>query len=120
MAIKFDIGDLERELATLISRADLKHVAFVVPLAPGMRDMASRALAEGPPFEPGDAGVDFHQVLLTDDEAVFVFGLEHGPESLERVLASEDFWSVVSWWEHIAAGRPRLAEVAYEWRATPR
>jgi hypothetical protein len=117
MTIKFDIGEMEHELAQLTSRHDLKHVAFVVPLAPGKRAMAAAALAEGPPFDPEDAGIGFHQVLLTDQEAVFVFGLEKGAESLERILARDDFWAVVGWWEHVAGGRPRLAEVAYEWRA---
>lgn len=117
MATTFDISDLAHDLAKLTARHDLKHVAFVVPLAAGMRDMASRAVAEGPPFAPPDAGIDFHQVLLTDYEAIFVFGLKDGPATLERILAAEDFWNVVGWWEHVAAGRPRLAEVAFEWHA---
>lgn len=79
----------------------------MVPLAPGKREMAYEAIAEGPPFDPRAVGIDFHQVLLTDREAIFIFGVTKGPESLERILASEDFWSVASWWEH----------VAYEWRA---
>jgi hypothetical protein len=117
MSIKFDIGELEHELGALTSRSDLEHIAFVVPLARGMREMAAAALAEGPPFDPEEAGIRFHQVLLTDQEAVFVFGLENGPASLERILARDDFWAVVGWWEHVAGGRPRLAEVAYEWPA---
>ena len=116
MTTKFDISELEHELAKLTPRHDPKHIAFVVPIDPELRGMALAALAEGPPFDPADVGVDFHQVLLSGNEAIFVFGLEEGPASLERILAREDFWSVVSWWEHIAAGRPRIAEVAYEWR----
>ena len=80
--------------------------------------MARDAIAEGPPFEPRAVGLTFHEVLLTDSETIFVFGLEHGAESLERILADEDFWSVVRWWETVADGRPRLAEVVFEWRAT--
>jgi hypothetical protein len=49
---------------------------------------------------------------------VFVFGLDDGPATLERILAHEDFWSVVGWWEHVAADMPRIADVAYEWRAS--
>jgi len=117
MSTRFDIGELGHELAALAARHDLKHVAVVVPLAPGTREMAFDAIAEGPPFDPREVGIDFHQVLLTDREAIFVFGLTAGVETLERILASEDLWSVVSWWERIAGGRPQVAHVAYEWRA---
>lgn len=118
MSTKFDIGDLEHELAALVSHPHLKHLAFVMPLAPGMRDMAREAVAEGPPFEPRDFGIVFHQVLLTDREAIFVFGLDDGAASLERILASDDFWVTVRWWETVANGRPQLAEMAYEWHAS--
>lgn len=117
MSTTFDIGELERELARLAARPDRSHLAVVVPIAPGMRELASAAIAEGPPFDPRAAGIDFHQVLLTDREAIFVFGLAPGEDHLERLLASEDLWAVVHWWERIADGPPQLAQVAYEWRA---
>jgi hypothetical protein len=117
MSTRFDISQLSHELTALAAHHDVKHLAVIVPLAPGTREMAYDAIAEGPPFDPRAVGIDFHQVLLTDTEAIFVFGLTAGAETLERILASEDFWSVVGWWERIADGRPRLAHVAYEWRA---
>jgi hypothetical protein len=117
MATKFDIGEFEHELSELSARPHLEHLAVVVPLAPGMRELASRAIAEGPPFDPVTVGLTSHQVLLTDREAVFVFGLAHGPGTLERILADDDFWSVVHWWEQIAGDRPQIAEVAYTWAA---
>ena len=119
MSTKFDIGDLEHELAALASRPHLSRIAIVVPIAPGMRELASAAIAEGPPFDPTTVGVESHQVLLSDREAIFIFGLEGGPEILERVLASDDFWATVQFWERIADGRPKLADVVYEWHANP-
>jgi hypothetical protein len=117
MSTTFDIGEVEHELAALASHPNLKHIALVVPLAPGMREMARAAVAEGPPFDPRDVGIVFHHVLLTDHEAIFVFGLDDGVASLERILASDDFWVTVGWWETVASGRPQLAEMAYEWHA---
>jgi hypothetical protein len=46
---------------------------------------------------------------------VFVFEVADGAEELDAILSSEDFWSVVGWWEHIAVGQPRLGVVAYAW-----
>lgn len=117
MSTNFDISELEHELAALSRRPHLRRVAIVVPLAPGMRDMARSAIAEGPPFDPDEVGVDFHEVLLTERDAIFVFGLRDGPAGLERILASDDFWSVVRWWERVAGGRPYVADVAYDWHA---
>jgi hypothetical protein len=117
MTMRFDIGELEHELTALAAQHDPKHVAVIVPLAPGMREMASAAIAEGPPFEPGALGIVHHQILLTDEEAIFSFTLDQGAQTLERMLADEEFWGVVRWWERVAGGRPRLATVAYEWHA---
>jgi hypothetical protein len=117
MSVSFDIGDLDRELSALRSRRHLTKLVIVLPLAAGMRGMARDVLAEGPPFDPGSVGLSSHEVLLTDTEAVFIFGLAAGPETLERILADDDFWTVVSSWERIAGGRPRIAEVVYDWAA---
>jgi hypothetical protein len=77
--------------------------------------MTRAALAEGPPFDPGQVGLLTHEVILTSEEAVFVFEVADGAEELDAILSSEDFWSVVGWWEHIAVGQPRLGVVAYAW-----
>ena len=42
-------------------------------------------------------------------------GAEPADEHRAAILSSEDFWSVVGWWEHIAAGQPPLGVVAYAW-----
>lgn len=117
MSTTFDVAGVAHALDSLRTRPHLHKLALILPLEPGMRSVAREYLAEGPPFDPSRCGLDAHEVFLTDAEAIFVFGLPQGPQTLERILADEDFWSVVSSWEHIAAGPPRAAEVAYEWRA---
>jgi hypothetical protein len=117
MSTTFDVGELSHELEALLRRPHLHKLAIVLPLAPAMSEFAHDLLAEGPPFDPQRAGLDSHEVLLTPSEAIFVFGLPDGPATLERILADEDFWTVVSSWERVAAGRPRVAEVAFDWHA---
>jgi hypothetical protein len=117
MSTTFDVADVARELERLRGRPHLHKLAIVLPLDPGMRGVAREYLDEGPPFDPAAAGVDSHEVFLTDSEAIFVFGIPHGAQTLDRILADEEFWSVLSSWEHIAGGPPRAAEVAYDWHA---
>jgi len=117
MSTSFDVSELSHELAQLRSHPHLRTFAVVVPIAPERRELAQAAIAEGPPFDPAAAGLARHEILLTGDEAIFLFELADGADSIERILASEDFWSVVPWWEDIAIGRPRLAASTYAWIA---
>jgi hypothetical protein len=117
MTASFDVGELHHALGTLLSRPHLRKLALVLPLAPGARDFVEALVSEGPPFDLRRAGLTAHEVFLTDSEAIFVFELAKGPETLERILAEEDFWTVVQAWEHVAAGSPRPAFVAFDWRA---
>jgi hypothetical protein len=115
MPISFDIAQLSGELAALRAHPHARTVAVVVPIDPQRAEMTRAALAEGPPFDLSAVGLARHEVILTSDEAVFVFDLSDGVNDLDAILASEEFWSVVSWWEHIATGQPRLGVVAYSW-----
>lgn len=115
MSMTFDIAGVAHELDRLLGNPHLHKLAIVLPLGLGKRDVARDYLDEGPPFDLRAAGVDAHEVFLTEEEVIFVFGVPEGPQTLERILADEDFWSVVSSWEHIAGGPPRPASVAYDW-----
>ena len=119
MSMTYDIAAVARDLDRILANPHIHKLAIVLPLDIGKRDVAREYLDEGPPFDLRAAGVDAHEVFLTDEEAIFVFGVPNGPQTLERILADEEFWSVVSSWEHIAAGPPRLAHVAYDWHARP-
>jgi hypothetical protein len=115
MTISFDVAQLSAELAALRSHPHARKVAIVVPIDPDRAGMTRAAVAEGPPFDPATIGLVAHEVILTAAEAVFVFELGDGAEELEAILSSPEFWDVVGWWEHIAAGQPRLGAVAYSW-----
>jgi hypothetical protein len=117
MSTTFDIADVSKQFDHLRAHPHIRKFAVVLPLAAGMRDVAREFLSEGPPYDFEAAGIDSHEVVLSDEEAVFIFGTPEGPAALERILADEDFWAVVSSWEHIAAGPPRAAEIAFDWSA---
>lgn len=117
MAMTYDIAAVAHELDRLTANPHVHKLAIVLPLDVGKRATARAYLDEGPPFDLRAAGVDTHEVFLTDEEAIFVFGVPDGPSTLEAILADEEFWSVVASWEHIAAGPPRVASVAYDWHA---
>lgn len=116
MSMTFDIAAVAHELDRLEVNPHIHKLALVLPLDHGKRDVARAYLDEGPPFDLQTVGIDEHEVFLTDEEVIFVFGLPRGPQPLQAILSNEDFWSVVSAWEHIAAGPPRIASVAYDWR----
>ena len=115
MSTSFDVAGIAGQLDRLVANPHLRKLAIVLPLDGGKRAVAHDYLDEGPPFDLRSAGIDAHEVFLTDSEVIFVFGIPGGPAALERILADEEFWSVVSAWEHIAAGPPRLAHVAFDW-----
>jgi hypothetical protein len=115
MSTTFDIAGVAGQLDRLMANPHLHKLAIVLPLDAGKRAVARDYLEEGPPFDLRSAGVDAHEVFLTDSETIFVFGIPEGPATLERILADDELWSVVSSWEHITAGPPRLAHVAFDW-----
>ena len=93
-------------------------VVVVVPLRQGSESRARELAAAGPPFDPQQLPLESHELLLTSNEAIFVFESPSGapPESL---LDSLDIWSAAATWREIVAGPPRLASVAYFWRRPP-
>lgn len=108
---------LSEAMADLGAHGSKEHsIAVVLPLREGMREVAAEFLAEGPPFDPKQLGIVRHQVFLGESEVVFVFETEQSLTTLDKVLAEPDFWSLVSSWEHLTAGEPRLASTAFEWR----
>jgi hypothetical protein len=114
MSGKLDIRHLAEEAA--VHHPDrLRSVAVVVPIKEGAEEAVGDFLAEGPPFDPASLGLVRHRVFVTEREAVFVFESIGGLDSLERILAEPDFWTVLPGWEHVVAGEPRLACPFFDW-----
>jgi hypothetical protein len=111
------VGEIVEQLAALQAHPEAPLlIAVVVPLKLGSRDEVRRLLRRGPPFDPGQIpGLERHEVLLTDEEAIFLFESELGADALMPLLSDESFWRAAAAWRDHMAGPPRLAEDAYSW-----
>ena len=87
----------------------------VAPLRPAAREAARQLLAEGPPFDPHAAGLERHDVFVTDREVVFVFEGPDAKKKVEKIAGDPGVWRAAARWGEVLAGRPRIAESAYVW-----
>lgn len=111
-----------QELADRLAHLHLgapRKATVVVPLREGALERVRELVAHGPPFDPEEAELTRHELLLTDGEAIFVFEAE-SDEGLRALLVRVDLWAAAAQWSELVAGPPRLADSAYSWeRAAP-
>jgi hypothetical protein len=115
------ISELAEHLAALHlgEEPSLNRVVVVLPLKEGTHDRAAVVLEHGPPFDPERAGLDRHQVFLTDREAIFVFEAE-AADAVDRLVKDTTLWGAAATWKELVAGPPRVADEAFSWlRAHP-
>jgi hypothetical protein len=96
---------------------EAERLAVVARLRPGSRERARQILAEGAPYELGEAGFRRHSVFLAEEEVVFVF---EGPgiEGLVRELVVDPTSSAsFSVWGPLLEGTPVLAREEFYWEA---
>jgi hypothetical protein len=109
------LAEIAHRLGELTGRQDTRErEAVVVPLRPGSQTKAEALLAQGPPFDPADFGLERHEVFVTDSEVVFVFEGAAGVFS-ERLAAEQTVWKVAEAWRPLIAGPIRLGLQAYAW-----
>lgn len=101
-------------------RSAPRHATVVVPLKVGALAGVRELVSNGPPFDPATTALTRHQLLLTEQEAIFVFEAQT-EEGLALLLAQLDIWAAAVAWRDFVAGPPRLATAAYAWvRPEPR
>jgi hypothetical protein len=94
-----------------------ERVAVVAKLRPGSRERASQILAEGVPYELGEAGFRRHSVFLAEEAVVFLFE-GSGIEGLVRELVNDPTRSAAfSVWGPLLEGTPALAREEFYWEA---
>jgi hypothetical protein len=110
------ISELAEHLATLHLGEEqaLSRVVVVLPLKEGAQDRAAAVLEQGPPFDPKQAGLERHQVFITDREAIFVFEAD-AADAVDRLVKDMTLWGAAAAWKDLVAGPPRLAEEAFSW-----
>jgi hypothetical protein len=94
-----------------------ERLAVVARLRAGARERASQILAEGAPYELGEAGFQRHSVFLAEEAAIFVFE-GSGVEGLVSDLVNDPTRSAMfSVWGPLLEGTPELAREAFYWEA---
>jgi hypothetical protein len=91
--------------------------AVVLPLKRGAGAHAKRLLAKGLPFDPEAAGLESHEILVSDDEVVFVFEAS-GQHVRDQLVAEASAWTAGGAWKDLVAAAPRFAETAFASRRT--
>ena len=96
-----------------------RKATVVVPLREGAFEQVQELVSHGPPFDPGETALPRHELLLTPDEAVFIFEAEN-EEGLRLLLGQVELWAAAAVWGELVAGPPRLADSAYSWERPDR
>ena len=111
-----DAGILQELVGRLasLSMAPPRRATVVLPLAEGAVERVRELVRQGPPFHPAETSLTRHKLLLTPQEAIFIFEARTA-EGLRTLLSALDVWAAAATWRDLVAGPPRLAEVAYAW-----
>ena len=107
------VQELVDRLAELRAGAP-RTATVVVPLKEGAIGRARELVARARRSIPADTPLIRHELLLTPQEAIFVFEAE-AEDGLRALLGQLDIWAAAAAWRELVAGPPRLAEVAYAW-----
>ena len=98
----------------------LEQAAVVVPLRKRALERVRELVAQGPPVDLVEAGLEQHYVFLSEREAVFVFDGPDVCETVGRLLREPALWRLSAEWAACIAGRPRLAEAGFAWLRSSR
>ena len=95
----------------------MHSVAIIARLKTGAEQQATELLAQGPPFDPDEIGLQRHVAYVCGDEVVFVFE-GSSPEGEMLTLSAEDptIARAAEAWAECLNGRPRLARSAFSWK----
>ena len=94
----------------------MSTIVVVAPLKYGSYAEAKALVQTGPPFDPERTPLVRHEVYLTGNEAVFVFEGSDARLAVQDLIGDTSVWSAALAWRRHLAGRPRVAELAFEWR----
>jgi hypothetical protein len=97
----------------------MEQLAIVARLKPGAEPRAAELIANGPPFDPTESGLDGHTVYLSADEVVFVFEGHEVEWIVDRLVDDPVHWLVgeaLERWRPLLDDQPRIARPVYVWR----
>jgi hypothetical protein len=111
------LGELNQLLATAIASEQPQLVGIVVPLRKRALADAAALIEQGPMFDLEALGIERHEVLLSEREAIFVFEGRQLDETMQRLVRDRSVWQAASGWSRVIAGPPRLAEQRFGWHS---
>ena len=112
------LSELNELLAAAIAKQQSQPqlVGIVVPLRKRGLAAASALVEHGPPFDLAALGVERHDVLLSEREAIFLFEGPRLDETVQRLVGDPSVWRAASDWARVTAGPPRLAGQRFGWQ----
>lgn len=90
------------------------QIGIAATIRPGRRRALEGMLGEGPPFDLAREGFEHHEVLLGDEDVVFLFTGPGARSQLERMAASRSFLAEVARMSDLVSA-PRLLDQTFEW-----
>jgi hypothetical protein len=96
----------------------LAKLALIARLKDGTEERARELLRSGPPFDPGEVGLDRHTVFLSADEVVFVFEGEDVESRIGDLMDESFGWPVhdaLAAWRPIVEAPTRIARPVFDW-----
>ncbi len=92
------------------------QIGIAARIRPGRHRELEAMLAAGPPFDLAREGFEHHEVLLGDEDVVFLFTGPGARSQLERMAASRLFLAEVARMSDLVSA-PRLLDQTFEWSA---
>lgn len=96
----------------------MQRLALVAKLREGAGDRARELVRKGPPFDPGDRGLDRHAVYLTPELVTFIFECDAAETAVEDLIGERIQSETFAAWTPLLDGPPQLAVEGYYWRRT--
>jgi hypothetical protein len=93
----------------------VNRLMIVARLRDGAHEEAERLLRNGPPFDPGELGMDMHGVYLTATDVIFVFDAPEVEWIVNDLVDDPVLADALDPWREIVEGPPRLAHERYLW-----
>jgi hypothetical protein len=94
------------------------QIGIIAQIRPGRRAALEHVLAQGPPFDLAREGFEHHEVMLGEEDVVFLFTGPGARSQLERMAASRSFLAEVARMSGLLSA-PRLLDRTFEWSARP-
>lgn len=101
----------------------MEQLAIVASLKPGKQEEARKLIAEGPPFDIGESGLQRHTVYLSAAEVVFVFEgreVEWIVDSMIEDPFRPELSDAFASWRPLVEADQRIARPAFSWQEAER